>query len=279
MIPFDFAYYRPDTLQEAVDAFAKLQSEGKTPLYYAGGSEIITMCRAGDIRPDAVIDIKNIPECMILSADQRELKIGSVCTLSQISESGLFPLMRLSCGRIADHSNQCRITLGGNLCGTIQYREASLPLLLADADIVLYGPSGERVAPFKQIFQQRMRLKPGEMIVRVHVPGWALSARAMHIKKTRNEKIDYPLVSVAAIRTDNRLRLSFSGVCAFPFRSEAMESVANDRAKSISERADRMISLLPAPVLSDVEGSGAYRLFVLKNTLRKLLEAFENDQI
>lgn len=85
MIPFNFIYYRPDSLKEAADIYAEIQSEGKSPFYYAGGSEIITMCRAGSIQPEAVIDIKNIPECTMLSLDNQKLHMGSVCTLNKIS--------------------------------------------------------------------------------------------------------------------------------------------------------------------------------------------------
>ena len=50
MIPFDFIYCRPDSLKEASDVYIQLRNEGKTAVYYAGGSEIITMCRSGSIR-------------------------------------------------------------------------------------------------------------------------------------------------------------------------------------------------------------------------------------
>ena len=279
MIPFNFIYYRPDSLKEAAEIFSELQPKMKTVVYYAGGSEIISMCRTGSIRPEAVIDIKNIPELILMSLDSQKLHIGSVCTLNQISESKLFPLMRLSCSRIADHTNQCRITLGGNLCGTIIYRETSLPLLLIDAEITLYSTEGERTVPFLSVFHKQMQLKPGEIIVQVHVPVWALSARYSHIKKTANEKIDYPLVSAAAIWKDNNLRIAFSGVCSYPFRSYEIESVLNDRTKSCEKRAEIASNLLPEQVYSDVEGSGEYRLFVLKNTLQELLEDWENGKI
>lgn len=279
MIAHDLIYCRPDTLQEATDAFSQLQSEGKTALYYAGGSEIITLCRTGSIQPDAVIDIKRIPECMALSIDERALHIGSACTLSQISTSKLFPLLGLSCGRIADHTNQCRITLGGNLCGSIIYRETSLPLLLADASATLLGPQGERTVPFRSVFDGRIRLRPSELIVAIHLPVWALSARYFHIKKTANEKIDYPLVSVAALCNGDRLRVGFSGICSYPFRSELIEAVLNDRTKSCQDRVELAAALLPEPARTDVEGSGEYRLFVWKNTLQTLLEEWENGTV
>lgn len=279
MIPFNFVYCRPDTLAEANEAYIQLKTEGKNPVYYAGGSEVITMSRAGSIQPGAVIDIKRIPECMLLSADSEGLHIGAACTLNQIKESRLYPLLSLSCGRIADHTNQCRITLGGNLCGTIIYRETSLPLLLADANITLLGSQGLRTVPFQRVFKGRMQLNPDEMVVQLHVPSWALHAPHYHVKRTTNEKIDYPLISMAAMWVDSQLRLAFSGICSYPFRSFAMEAVVNDPSLSCNERAEKIVKLLPEPAHHDIEGSGEYRMFVLENMIQTLLEGLSNGQV
>ncbi len=279
MIPFDFIYCRPDTLAEACETFRQLQIQGKNSVYYAGGSEIITMCRVGTVRPDAVIDIKGIPECSHLSADHEGLHIGAACTLNQIKESKLFPLLTLSCGRIADHTNQCRITLGGNLCGTIIYRETSLPLLLSDATVTLFGDGELRAVSFESVFKGRMQLNPGELIAQIHIPEWATQAPHFHVKRTTNEKIDYPLVSMSAILKDNYLRAAFSGLCSYPFRSPEMEAVLNDSSLSCTVRGEGASGLLPEPAYEDVEGSGEYRRFVFRNMVTTLLEEIENGQV
>ncbi|HWQ51541.1 MAG TPA: FAD binding domain-containing protein [Terriglobales bacterium] len=274
MIPFDFMYFRPDTLREATETWWKLSGRGLAAHYYAGGSETVTLCRAGAIRPDAVIDVKRIPELTELRQDRAYLHIGAACTLNQIKESKFFTLLELACGRIADHTNQCRITIGGNLCGAIIYRETSLPLLLADATVSLIGPGGERTLPLQSVFRERMRLFPGELVTGVHVPVWALTAPCAHLKKTANEKIDYPLVSVAAIKKGDALRAAFSGICPYPFRSGEIEAVLNDGALSPAQKAKKAAGLLPESPVSDAEGSGEYRLFVFENTIRELLEGF-----
>lgn len=279
MIPFNFVYCRPDTLADAHTAFTQLQSEGENPVYYAGGSEIITMSRAGSIQPGAVIDIKKIPECTLLHRDDEGLHLGAACTLNKIKESKRYPLLALACGRIADHTNQCRITLGGNLCGSIIYRETSLPLLLSDATVTLLGNQGLRTLPFDSVFMGRMKRALGELIVQLHVPNWALQAPHYHIKRTANEKIDYPLVSMAAMWVNGGLRLALSGLCSYPFRSPAMEAVINEASLSCDERTEKAAALLPEPAYTDAEGSGEYRIFVFKNMLRSLLEELPNGQI
>lgn len=272
MIPFDFSYIRPDTLKDAHQAFTELFSQGKTPMYYAGGSEIITMSRVGSIRPDAVIDIKRIPECMKLYKDESGLYIGSAVTLNQITESKLFPLLEKASGRIADHTNRCRITLGGNLCGTIIYRETSLPLLISDAKITLFGKNGLVTHDFRSVFNGRLIKNPDEIVVSVFIPSHALDSTYFHIKRTAHEKIDYPIVTLCANIIDNKLRISFSGICSHPFRSTEIENVLNDTSLSISEKTEKAAELLPEPPYSDVEASGEYRLYVFKNMLSSLLE-------
>lgn len=279
MIPFAFSYLRPDTLEEAVSAYREFALSGRAALYCAGGSEIISMCRAGAIRPDAVIDVKNIPELNALSIDDGALTLGAALTLNQIKESRLFPLMTLACGRIADHTNQCRITLGGNLCGTIIYRETSLPLFLADAEVSVFGPEGARTLPFRSVFDGRMRLAPGELLTQVRVPGWALSARHAHIKKTAQEKIDYPLVNVTALVADDVLRCAFSGLSDAPFRSAGVEAILNDRGVPIGDRAARAAAALAEFARGDVEASREYRLFAARNTLKTLLEGWESGSL
>lgn len=279
MIPFEFIYCRPSSLKEATEAYNQLRNEGNNPIFYGGGSEIITMSRTGSIQPEAVIDLKDIPELNVLSNDHQGLHIGAACSLNRIQDAKLFHLLGLACGRIADHTNQCRITLGGNLCGTIIYRETSLPLLLSDAEVTISSPEGMRTVPFAMVFPGRIQLKSGEFLVSLQIPSWALEARYAHIKHTTNEKIDYPLVSVAALWKEDVLRTAFSGLCSHPFRSEEMEAVLNDHSLSIASRVERVAELLPEQPYSDVEGSGQYRVFILKNTLATLLEDWEHGKI
>lgn len=275
MIPVNFVYMRPDCLSEAAVAFARMQKEGRAPFYYGGGSEIITMSRAGSISPGAVIDIKGIPECNALELTEDKLIIGAALTLNTIKESRLFPLLGTACGRVADHTNQCRITLGGNLCGTVIYRETSLPMMLCDAELLLYGPDGARICPFNSIFNRRMQLKEGELVVQLHVPAWALNLPYIHVKKTANEKIDYPLVNLTALRKGEEIRVAFSGLAPYPFRCPKVERILNDRLLSPKARINLVLSILSKQAQTNYEGSSAYRMFVLRNILEGLLEEWK----
>ncbi len=275
MIPFNFDYYRPFSIDEAVQIYKELDLQRKEPIYYGGGYEIISMARFHNIYTKAVIDLKDIPECNALEFQGDCLAIGSCATLSRISESKLFPLLGKTVGRIADHTMQCRITLGGNIGGTIFYREAVLPLLLSDAYVTIASENKLRQVPISEVFFERLNLARGEFIVQFTVGREYTALPFVHVKKTKNEKIDYPLITIAAIKQSDKIRIAFSGICAFPFRSIQVEEDLNNKNSSWDIRINNVINHLPAPVLNDVSGSDKYRKFVLKNTLNNTLETLE----
>ena len=276
MIPFDFEYYRPDTISEALEVFHQLDCEGKAPLYYGGGSELISMARVGNLSFGSVIDVKNIPECKVLSFDNEGLHVGSALTLSDITESNYFPLLSKASGRIADHTMQCKITLGGNLASTIIYRETVLPLLLTDARLTTASLNGTKSYEINQVFQKRLQLSKGEFIIEAAVDKSYLQLPFFHVKKTKNEKIDYPLITVAGLKKDGLICIAFSGLASFPFRDKGVETILNNSSLSFIERANKITQVLSPLIQNDLSGSAEYRKFVLKNAIVDVLETMKD---
>ncbi|HID0821884.1 TPA: FAD binding domain-containing protein, partial [Clostridium botulinum] len=242
MIPFDFEYYKPETIEEAVQLYAQLNARGKKPLYYGGGTEIISMARAHNVYTETVIDVKGVSECNVQELRNDKLIIGSAVTLTQIAEANLFPLLGLTVQRIADHTIQDKITLGGNIAGTIIYREAVLPLLISNSEVLIAGSSGQKQILLKDIFDKRIQLNYGEFIVNVAVDSRFLSLPSLHAKRTKNDKIDYPLITLAALKDNNRINISFSGVCDYPFRSSLIEDYLNDTSLANDIRINNAIN-------------------------------------
>jgi len=258
MISFDFDYYKPDSVKEAVNVYTNLTGQGKSVIYYAGGTEIISRARLNQIRFDAVIDIKGIPECNQFEYRNDKLVIGAAVTLTKISDSDFFPLLSVSCRRAADHTARDKITLGGNICGTTPYKEALLPLLLAGSEVVIAGVDGVKTLPVTQAFNRELQLHNGEFLVQVTIEKGYTTLPYACVKKTKQENVDYPLVTVALIEKDKSIRAAFSGLCSFPF--------------GLPSTPDDWISHLPAPILNDILGSAEYREFVTRNALGEATE-------
>jgi len=275
MIPFDFEYHRADSIDTAVQIFSDMDKQGKNPMYYGGGTEIISMGRMANISTGAVIDIKEIAQCKVQEIQGDHLVIGAGVTLTQIRESNLFPLLAQAGARVADHTIQNKVTLGGNLCGTIIYREAILPLLLTDSEVVIAGPEGSKTFPINQLFNQRMNLNKGEFIIQIRTLKSLLSLPHIHVKRTKEDKIHYPLLTLCAMKVDGQVRAAFSGLCDYPFRSPDMESELNKSATAAEQRVDNAITKIPSPIPNNLEGSAEYRSFILRSLLISILNELE----
>lgn len=275
MIPFDFEYYRPDSIEEAVTVFGRLDNEQKQPLYLGGGSEIITLGRLNQLQTRAVIDLKQIPECKALQLEAEELVLGAGLSLTQVAEANYFPLLTESAGRVADHTSRCTITLGGNICSNLMYREAVLTFLVADSQAVIAGMQGIRRVAFSDVFNKRLHLHRGEFLVQIATHAGLLASPHRGVKKTKDSRINYPLVSCAFLKCDERLRMAVTGLCPFPFRIQEIEDCLNDKTLEPEERIVQSMRYLPAPIVADVEGSAQYRQFVYSNTLAEAIAQFE----
>lgn len=275
MIPFDFEYYKPETVKEAIRLFDKLNSEGKEPIYYGGGTEFISMARMHNVYAGAVIDIKGIPDCNIHKLKDDELIIGSAVTLTSIAEQNFFPLLSLTVKRIADHTVQDKITLGGNLAGTIIYREAVLPLMASDSEIIIAGMNGKRRISMEKVFNKRIQLNKGEMIVQIITKSKFLNLPHLHVKRTKNEKIDYPLITIAALKNNDKINIAFSGICEYPFRSSKIEQILNNKIMPEYKKMNEIIKNIPGKLQNDLSGSSEYRKFMLHTMLCEVLEGFK----
>ncbi|MGG2201372.1 FAD binding domain-containing protein [Paenibacillus validus] len=267
MIPYNFEYYRPATLHEAVSLFQQLDAHDKSPLYYSGGTEIITLGRINQVYTGAVIDLKQIPECRMLAVLEQKMVLGSALTLSELHDSRVFPLLGETGAGVADRTSRNKITFGGNICGRFIYKEAVLPLLLTDSEVRIAGPTGFRQVPIGQVFDRTLKLSRGEFLVQALTEVSYIGMPYVTVKKRKVASIDYPLVTVTALRSESGIRVAFSGVCSFPFRSAAVEEILNRREIPLEDRINQAADQLPAPILSDIKGSAAYRKLVLKNTL------------
>lgn len=275
MIPFDFEYYKPSSVAEAVDTYQSLSKQGKKVIYYSGGTEFITFSRINKMAADAVIDIKGIDECHALEVQGDKIVIGAAVSLNKIAESNLFPLLGDNVKQIADHTSRNKITIGGNLFSQLIYREGVLSLLLADAKVVIAGDEGETTLPLRDVFQKNMKVEKSSFLVRFIIDKEYAAYPFFTAKKTRSTQVGYPIVSIAALVKDKSIRIAFSGVCEYPFRCTEIESIINDDTLSMEERIKEVGLHLPAQVVDDMQGSANYRQFVLKNTLTETMESLE----
>lgn len=272
MIPFDFVYYRPQTVEEAVNQFQELRSNKKEVIYYSGGTEFISRARRNELQVDAVIDLKHIPDCRVLKQDPNHLVFGSAITLTEVVDTNLFPLLTQVVRQIATQTERNKITIGGNICSHLPYREALLPFLLVDCRVVIAGKTGIKSITIADAYQNGLKLAEEEFIVQFIIDQKFTTLPHFSSKQTKQSKVNYPIVSLASMQVDGKIRTALSGVCQFPFLLQEIEMGLNPQPAHRDKEMKHIINHLPAIVLNDLQASSAYRTFVLKNALTDMLE-------
>lgn len=271
MIPFDFEYHLPGSIEEARQVFTALAAADKEPLYYAGGTEIISLARRGRLKFGALVDLKGIPEMKIVETAGENIVFGACTTLSDLAGQDDFPLLAAVARGVADHTVRNRLTLGGNICGRLPYRETLLPFLLSGGEAILSGPAGLRREPLDRVFDKRLRLERGEFLVQLTVTGEAAGRAWWTGRRERQGRVDYPLLHLAAASDGSRLALAVSGLCAYPFRHGPLEEMLGDWDRPAAERVKESLNLLPAAVRSDDLASVGYRRALWRRALEQML--------
>lgn len=280
MIPFDLFYYRPDTVDEALQAYGDLVRQHRHPAFYAGGTEILTRSRVQDVHIDAVIDLKAIPSLRIHRDDGQTLQLGAALRLTEVADLNLWPLLTATADRIADYTARRQITLGGNLLSVLPYREAVLPFLLMDsAKVELATQHRLQTRRFADVWDTALNLNPGEFLVSLRVDSQeARNLTFRSHKMTRLDWIDYPLVTIALAQpASGRVRAAFSGWNSYPFHSSTVDQILSDVSRSPQARAADAVSNMPMPAVSDIHGSAEYRQFVTQYTLSDMLTELEES--
>lgn len=271
MISFDFEFYRPDSLDGAVSLYKELSESGKKALYYAGGTEIVTSFRKESIRADALIDIKGIKECTKLSKDGDYLYFGSALTLNEIVEKNYYPMLSEISRKVADHTVRNALTLGGNICGRLPYREVVLAFMLAEATCLIATEIGVREVPFNEAYDKRFVLKSGEFLVAIKVKKTSISKNYYRDRKVKIGEIDYPIFHLAISEERGVLKAAFSGATGFPIRSDELDKMLSS-SKSHEKIAEEIIANFPYPIRDDIKASKGFRSKLLKDSIKDGLD-------
>lgn len=288
MIPGDIVVVQPESLEEAVAVWQEAVEHRQRPAYLGGGTELVTQGRDGKLQADVLIDTKRISATQgHRTDDQRgEMVFGSALRLSAVPG---FPLLHWCARGVGDRTVRNSITLGGNICGMLAYREAVLPFLLLGGVAELYGPGGTRFAPMEEVFDKRMHLKDGELVVSFRVPAGAMegvvsawgtdlseggygavaagaadrsSASGWYYRRrTQDSRIDYPLVTLGMVRRGDFVRVAMAGAWGYPRSAPELESLLEkEGVQSITEEAVRtVVESSPVSWKEDHRGSAAYR--------------------
>src|SRR6478609_1527177 len=170
----DLRYLAPDTLDEAIGAFA---AAGSAARILAGGTDLLVQMRAGAVKPGVIVDIKKIREMTAIeeTADGG-FRIGAAVPGAVLSEHPRFgkvwPGVLEAINLIGSKQVQGRASAGGNLCNASPAGDSVPAMIAAGAVATIQGPKGRREIKVEDVpaGPGRTNLKPGEILVSFALP-------------------------------------------------------------------------------------------------------------
>ena len=267
MIPVQFDYVRPRTVDEAV---AALQEHGEDAKVLGGGQSLIPVLRLRLAYPTALVDVSEVEEMRGVRDEGDALVIGASTTHAEVLADPLVrehaPLVARTTATVADRQTRHKGTFGGALAHADPAGDLGAAALALDAQFVLAGPSGRRVVPASAFFLDYLQtaLEPEELLVEVRVPklgpGWGV-----HYEKFNRVAQSWSIVGVAAaVRRSNgsiaEARIGLTNMGSTSLRAPATEQAlvgAALQGSGVAEAAERVTEGTSPP--SDLNGHADYR--------------------
>ncbi len=257
------AYFKPGSMEEALEA---LQTENASPL--AGGTDLLVNMRNGVEQPELLVDIKNLKELDVFSADKDNgVAIGARVNLNFLIDDSklrsICPILSESALTVATYQLRNRATLVGNICNASPAADMAPALYIMDAVVVVAGENGEKKVPIRDFIRgvKKTSLEKGELVVRIEIPEIP-KGKMGFLKKQRYRGHDLAIVNVAGIADPDKKSLKICiGACAVtPVLLEGTDELYRE-SSNVEKLADRVAELALKSIspIDDVRSSAEYR--------------------
>jgi carbon-monoxide dehydrogenase medium subunit len=268
MIPNNFAYHAPTTLNAAFELIAQYGDDCKI---LSGGHSLIPVLKLRLASPAALIDIGRIKELNHITRDGGRLRIGALATHASIADSAAIqlhcPLLSDTARQIGDQQVRNRGTIGGSLVHADPAADWPAAIIALDAEIMVKSQAGERVIAAADFFVDMMTsaVGPREIVTEISV-SLPAQPKAASYQKVAQAASGFAVIGVAVQLdidqgTCRDARIGVTGLAVKAYRAQAAEQALRGKQldeatiKNAAEIADREA----ADTMDDIHASGDYR--------------------
>ena len=193
-------YVEPASVNDAVAALAR--ARGSTRML-AGGTDVLVQMRSGRMRPDLIVDLKQIPELTGVRQDGGAFVIGAATPCAVLGEHAelarTWPGVIEAATLIGSKQVQGRASLGGNLCNGSPAADSVPALIAAGATAVVEGRDGRREIPIEAVpaGPGRTTLAPAEILVSIRMPARPPRSGDAYLRLIPRTEMDIAVVGAA----------------------------------------------------------------------------------
>jgi carbon-monoxide dehydrogenase medium subunit len=275
MIPAEFDYLAPDTLD---DAIRLLGEGGEDAKLLAGGHSLLPLMKLRLATPSLLIDLRKVPGLDGLERQNGSWRIGAMTRHAELEHSPELGILARAAGTIADPQVRNRGTIGGSLAHGDPASDLPAVLMIAEGSVTLRGPGGERTVNASELFQDYLEtaLAPDEVLTDVQLP--ALDGFGFGYQKFNRRSEDWAMVAVCAVvkSTDGGaedVRVGLTNMGSTPLRAGAVEEALRGQqlnAESIARAAEQAAEGTDPP--ADLNASAEYKQHLARVLCKRALQ-------
>jgi carbon-monoxide dehydrogenase medium subunit len=275
MIPAEFDYIAPESLQDAITA---LVEGGEDAKLLAGGHSLIPLMKLRLAAPSLLIDLRKVPGLHGVERQNGHWRIGALTAHSVLEHTPELGIVSQVAATIADPQVRHRGTLGGSLAHGDPASDLPAAMLITEAEVTLQGQDGQRTVSAADLFQDYLTtaVGEGEVLTEIRVPaldGWGY---AYHKFNRRSE--DWAMVAVCAVvkasgGTCEDIRIGLTNMASVPLRASAVEDALRGQELSpenIAAAAEHAADGTSPP--SDLNASADYKRHLARVLTRRAIQ-------
>ena len=240
MIPNEFEYHAPSSVDEVIKLLAEHGDEAKL---LAGGHSLLPMMKLRFAEPQHLVDINGISELKGIQLDGDSVCIGAMTTENAIIASDVLkdkcPLLPDAARNISDPQVRNRGTIGGDIAHGDPANDHPALMLACNAEFVLRGPSGKRTVAAADFFLGTYwtALEADEVMTEIRIPAFKPATGYAYMKLKRKQG-DWATAAAAVVlemdgNTCSMARIGLTNVG--PMALNATDAAAALVGKTIDE--------------------------------------------
>ncbi len=274
MIPAEFEYVAPDSLEGAIGA---LVDGGEDAKLLAGGHSLIPLMKLRLAAPTLLVDLRKVPGLHGIERQNGGWRIGALTPHRKLEFSTELGLISQVAATIADPQVRHRGTIGGSLAHGDSASDLPAAMLILEAEVTLQGQSGQRTVATADLFQDYMTtaVAEDEVLTEIRVPALEGYGSSYHKFNRRSE--DWAMVGVcvtikASGGTCEDVRIGLTNMASVPLRATAAEDALRGQELSpenIAKAAEQAAEGTNPP--SDLNASTEYKRHLARVLTRRAI--------
>lgn len=274
MMPAEFDYAAPDSLEEAIKMLA---DGGEDAKLLAGGHSLIPLMKLRLAAPSLLVDLRKVPGIHGIQRENGSWRIGAMTPHAELAHASELGIVARAASTIADPQVRNRGTIGGSLAHGDPASDLPAVLLISEGTVTVQGAGGQRTVPAGELFRDYLQtsIEPTEVLTEVRVPsldGWGYG-----YQKFNRRSEDWAMVAACALVKQTGdicedVRIGLTNVASVPIRASAVEEALRGQpltAENIAQAAEHAAEGTRPP--EDLNASADYKRHLARVLCRRAL--------